>query len=543
VAVTNTSKRASRPAAAEVVQPPPELPAKRAIAESASVFLGYQARWAADQSPVKIIEKSRRIGLSWAEAADSTLLAASRSGMDVWYIGYNKDMAEEFVRDCADWAKHYAFAASEIETGVEVFKDGDEEKSILTYTIRFASGFRITALSSRPSNLRGKQGRVIIDEAAFHPDLAELLKAALALLIWGGQVHVVSTHDGEENPFNELIKEVRAGKRPYSLHRVTLDDALADGLYQRVCQVRGVPWSADGETAWRASLVAQYGSGADEELFCIPSKGGGIWLPRALIEARMAPVDAPRKVIRWQAPGGMDLWSDYLIEQEVAAFCERELKAEIEQLDPMLASCLGEDFARKGDLTVLAPCQLTRTLVRSFPFLVELRDVPFKAQALILFYLIDGLPRFSHGMLDATGNGAYLAEVAQQRYGEALITRVHLSEPWYRDNTPPLKAAFEDAAIVLPRDVDVLNDLATFRLVRGVARIPDQRAGDSTGNHRHGDAGIALLLAYAASRQQIYQPFDYEAVKAPGGARSNFMRHDDQDDIPEPKGFHHHGVI
>ena len=147
---------------------------------SPAVLLAYQQRWCADQSPVKVIEKSRRVGLSWGEAADSALLAASQKGMDVWYIGYNKDMAQEFIRDCSDWAKHYALAAGEIEVTEEVFKDGDDEKAILAFVIRFASGFRITALSSRPSNLRGKQGRVIIDEAAFHEQLGELLKAAMA---------------------------------------------------------------------------------------------------------------------------------------------------------------------------------------------------------------------------------------------------------------------------------------------------------------------------------------------------------------------------
>ncbi|WP_230478196.1 hypothetical protein [Kingella kingae] len=40
------------------------------------VLLPYQQRWIADPNPVKICEKSRRIGLSWAEAADSALLAA-----------------------------------------------------------------------------------------------------------------------------------------------------------------------------------------------------------------------------------------------------------------------------------------------------------------------------------------------------------------------------------------------------------------------------------------------------------------------------------
>ena len=44
--------------------------------------------------------------------------------------------------------------------------------------------------------------------------------------MWGGQVIIISTHDGAENPFNELIQDVRAGNLPYSLHRITLDDAL-----------------------------------------------------------------------------------------------------------------------------------------------------------------------------------------------------------------------------------------------------------------------------------------------------------------------------
>ncbi|KGS46663.1 putative phage portal domain protein [Burkholderia pseudomallei MSHR5613] len=197
-----------------------------------AVLLPYQQKWAADTSPVKVCEKSRRVGLSWGEAADSALLAASQRGMDVWYVGYNKDMAQEFIRDCADWAKFYSLAADEIEETEEVFQDKDGDKSILAYVIRFASGFRVTALSSRPSNLRGKQGRVIIDEAAFHEQLGELLKAAMALLMWGGQVHIISTHDGVDNAFNELVTDVRSGKKPYSLHRITFADAVHyDGQY------------------------------------------------------------------------------------------------------------------------------------------------------------------------------------------------------------------------------------------------------------------------------------------------------------------------
>lgn len=93
-----------------------------------SALLPYQQRWCADNSPVKLCEKSRRIGLSWGEAADTALLAASSGGMDAWYIGYNKDMALEFIRDCANWAKFYGLAAGEIEETEEVFVEGDDKK-------------------------------------------------------------------------------------------------------------------------------------------------------------------------------------------------------------------------------------------------------------------------------------------------------------------------------------------------------------------------------------------------------------------------------
>lgn len=41
------------------------------------VLLPYQQRWVADASPLKVIEKSRRTGITWAEASDNVLTAAS----------------------------------------------------------------------------------------------------------------------------------------------------------------------------------------------------------------------------------------------------------------------------------------------------------------------------------------------------------------------------------------------------------------------------------------------------------------------------------
>ena len=119
------------------------------------VLLPYQVRWVADQAPVKFIEKSRRVGISWAEAADDTLYASEKGDgekRNVWYIGYTKDMALEFIGDCANWARAYNLAASSMEECEE--PDEEEiggvvvEKKILGYRITLESGWRITALSS-----------------------------------------------------------------------------------------------------------------------------------------------------------------------------------------------------------------------------------------------------------------------------------------------------------------------------------------------------------------------------------------------------------
>ena len=112
-----------------------ELPASLARDVNAAidaVLLKYQQDWVADDSDLKVAEKSRRIGLTWAEASDNVLTASKSrqaGGMNVYYIGYNMDMAIEYIEACAMWARVFSQAASAVEEGEEVFKDGKDEKS------------------------------------------------------------------------------------------------------------------------------------------------------------------------------------------------------------------------------------------------------------------------------------------------------------------------------------------------------------------------------------------------------------------------------
>ena len=248
------------------------------------------------------IEKSRRIGLTWGLAAYAVLRAArqrSAGGMDVMYISYSREMTREFIDAAAMWARAFALVAADVEECL--FDQGDDEgdKSIQAFRIRFASGFELIALSSAPRGLRGKQGVVIVDEAAFVDSLEQLIKAAMAFLMWGGQVIICSTHDGVDNPFNRTIQDIHAGRLPYRHLRIDFDQALQDGLFERICLVKGEDWTAEAEAAWRAKIIAFYGDDADEELFCVPSASSGSWLGGPLIEARMT-VDLP--VLRLELP-------------------------------------------------------------------------------------------------------------------------------------------------------------------------------------------------------------------------------------------------
>lgn len=484
------------------------------------VFLPYQQElWAAiDANQVTVVEKSRRTGYSWtmgAIAAAKAAAAPSAGGDDVLYMGYEKEMTREFIDYVAEFAKYYQAAAGEVEEFV--FKDPDKpENDIGAFRIRFASGFTVVALPSVPRALRGKQGLVILDEAAFMDDLAEVLKAALALLIWGGKVVIISTHDGEANPFNALINDIRGGRAPYKVLRLTFNEAVEQGLYRRICLKLGRHWTAEAEREWVVGILAQYRENADEELHVIPNPASGVYLARVLLEARVA---AEVPVFRWTAPPGFTMAPEAYRKAEVLAWCKEHLAPVLERLYGNEAHAFGQDFGLVRDVSCIWVLAIGRDLVRRTRLVVELRGVPHEQQRDILFFIADRLPRLRAGKIDAGGNGSYLGQVAMQQYG-ARIEPLQLSEGWYRENMPPLKAGIEDGTLTLPKDAEILDDFSMLRLVRGVARVPARRQTDE-GKTRHGDAAIAAALAYAASRAEP-EEYGYEAAPRRPPARSGY---------------------
>lgn len=517
------------------------------------VLLPYQAKTVElmDSTAVRVlfIEKSRRIGETWAIASYAVLRAGRQrksKGMDVLYISYKQEIAKEFIDTCGMWAR--AFAVAAVEQDEFLFEDTDpsnpsDTRHIQSFRIRFASGFEIIALSSAPRTLRGHQGDVIIDEAAFVDSLKELMKAAMAMRMWGGKIFVCSTHNGSENEFNVYIQDIVAERSKYRHIRIDLDQALLDGLYERICLVAGDEWSPETEAKWRQELIDDYSDLADEELFCIPTMGSGAWLTAPLIEARMtlAPQDAP--ILRVSLP------ADYLHQSELER--RHVLRAQIDGLDealkllnPKHMHALGYDPARLNDPAVISLLAIDGVLQRRAALTVEMRNVPFEEQKAIATAIIEASPRLVGAAIDATGMGMNLAEDLGRRFGfyipnddpskvvYGLVWQVKLSAPWYNEHMPPVKAAFEDGAIALTKDAEHLQDLRLVKVIRGVPSIPDERVGEA-GKKRHGDFAVALALAYAASRLQwheySYQPVSNAAQGKPGS--SGFWNAEDEADF------------
>ena len=471
-----------------------------------AVLLPYQKNWLSDTSVVKVWEKSRRIGASYVEALScvmKAMLSKGDGGMNCYYLSYSKEMTVQFINDAAFWAHVLGIACSAMEEVVIA----DEDKDVLVYKIRFDSGFEIWGLPSVARSLRSKQGHVVIDEAAFVDDLFEVISAAMALEMWGGSVSILSTHVGDGTPFNILIGKIHAGEFEYSLHKTTITDALNDGLYKRICEVKNKEWTKEKEDKWLSQLEKDYGDAAAEELYCIPARAGERYFPAALISAA-AVKDKP--VFRFAADDSFTF--------EKAEKREKQILRWFKEVKPVLLSaenpvCFGEDFARSGDLTVLHFDEElsdggTDTLCE-----IELRNIPFAQQWQFIKLCCDMLPQFDGAAFDSRGNGQMIAELAAQEYPGSIF-QVMLSRKWYAENFPKLKDAFEDGKTNIPDDPAIKDDYKVVGLTQGVPLITD-RTGDRH-NKRHGDSCIAkvmALFAYNELEGGAYQPYAYEPVK------------------------------
>ncbi|MBH1563738.1 hypothetical protein I5U69_12440 [Stenotrophomonas maltophilia] len=510
----------------------------------AGVLMAHQSEWIRMQEglDIAVCEKGRRTGITFAQALADTITAASAKdagGDNVWYMADAKEKGLEFIGYVAKFAPIIARGqASRIEQ--HIFQDQQPDgtsRQIQAFRVRFASGFRITALSSRPENIHGLQGVVDLDEAALHKDVAKVLESATALLIWGGRIRVWSTHRGKKNPFNQLVQDVQAGRygKKAGVIRISFDDAVSNGLYERVCAMRGKVATAEGKKEWYTAIRSAYGprkAAMREELDVIPRDGDGsaipsVWIDRAMPEVR--PVlrlvfddDFPKRSEKER-----EIWCSVWIATTLLPV----LRAAVAGFTGRWA--IGMDFARHRHFSVIKPAKVGQDLRRDVPFLIEMANAPTRQQEQILWALLDALKEEFPGRWsfagDATGPGQTLMEYTGDRYGRAEldtetgryiggpIHEVTLSRPWYGEWMPKYIALFEDGFLSLPRDASLEDDHRAVEYVDGIPMVPRLERKDLQDPElvRHGDGAIAgVLMQFAALNHVTSVPIEFQAAGA-----------------------------
>ena len=469
---------------------------------SLELLLPYQREWLEDQSPLKIIEKNRRCGISWVDSADSVLNAAPTHGWsNTYYMSFNKDNCRQYIEDAGEWAKKLGYAVSEVIEENEALLD-DPDKSITTYRIVFASGAEIMGLPGVSRSLRSKQGNVVIDEAAFFDDLEGVLQAAKALVMWGGRIRVISTHNGEDNPFNHLIKAIRGGKETeWSLHRITFREAVAQGLYKRICLKQGRKWTPEADKEFIEKMYRIYSDNPDEELDVIPRASGSRYFGRGLLDHATAS-EGSYDIRRLECSDSFLHKDDDYKNREVRKFFNQEVRPLLGVFESRLY--VGNDFGRSGDLTTYWVAEEIEKTSLSVRLIVELKNAPFEQQQYfndLLTDFLDGRGKFGGIAIDSRGNGQQISEHAMLRHPGAAV-QVMETNAWYAKYGTDLHGLMESADFTVPDDEVIKADFGIVVLKNGIPTIPAVRTSDrDMKGKRHGDAASAAMLCVCAWRE------------------------------------------
>lgn len=489
------------------------------------MFLPYQVDWINDDAPRKLGDKSRRTGWTYCEAYDCVALRYRKTGrraMDYWFSSADESAAQEFIDYCRFFARDlFGVVADQF---VEQVEDSETKRLGTAFCIRTPSGHKIVAMSSNPRRFRSKGGDVCLDEIAFHDDARGMYTAASPVTTWGGSLRMFSTPNGEGSEFNRFVQICRKvlialGYNPdkprecpltfgqineqarrlkltpyFSYHRVTIEDAIEQGIVELINRTRGTNWTReeflqdckDKSLDWTAFL---------QEYMCIASADASAWLSYALIES-----------------------------------CESEEAAQpgAGLIGYKGGPCyIGVDFARDRDRSVVWVLEAVGDVLwtRQIEYLDNL---PTPDQADKLAAILRSV-QFNACEMDMTGNGLGLFEYTRKAFGPRVhgvnfassvkaspLDEKSASVPVTESIATALKTRMEDRMIRLPWNcTEVRDDLhKPKRMFTATGRVTFVATRDKQG---HADRFWALSLAVGGATVKssgIIEPLGME-LKSP----------------------------
>jgi len=414
-------------------------------------FLPYQRRWILDNLPLKIIQKSRQVGVTYADAYDSVLKASAVGArLDVWISSRDQAQAKLYLEDCKYWAVFLHLAATDL--GELVL---DHNNSTSAYVLQFANGRRIYCLSSSPNALAGKRGHVKLDEFALHQDQRLLYRVAKPVTQWGGQLSIISTHRGVGTVFTQIIRDILESGNPmgWSLHTVQIHLAVEQGLVERINKKTG---RSESRQAFLQRTEAECIDKEqwDQEYCCIPADESSAFISYDMIGSCEDPslhLMAFNEIVSsLSSPGGEG-------RGEEAHRHSFSSSSPFSAPDTRHSSLyLGVDVARKKDLCVLDLGEKIGDVMWD-RLRIELHNKTFSEIEFELYRLLR-LPQVKRCCIDANGLGMQLSEQARERFGWK-VEPITFTAQAKEELAFGLRADFEDLRLRLVRDDKLRSDL------------------------------------------------------------------------------------
>jgi phage FluMu gp28-like protein len=431
-----------------------------------------QRKFIDDASQYKIGVTTRQWGKSTVTSGEAVHNCLIDPGTKWVCMSAGERQSVEWLNKAKEWQAAYKMVIKDVAED----RGGLAEGLLRSAEIQFTNGSRIIAIPANPSTARGYSANIILDEFAYHEDPDAIWSAMFPsttnrlagtfLDRWSAMIkgeptdirrdlklRVVSTFNGRNNKFYSLWE--RAKENGYAAHKITIHDAIRDGMPLNAERLR---LALDDADAWA------------QEYECEPMDTSSVLLPYELI-ATCESTEATTTV-------SPEFW---LLHQPAPLF-------------------MGIDFARKRDLSVAWTDQLVGDVLQTREVL-EMRAMSTPDQ---IDLLRPRIARCQRVCLDYTGPGVGMGDYLVKEFGEwnpekhqgGKIELVTFTNTNKVEMFTKLRMSFERAKCRVPINRVIREDLHSMqRVVSAQGNITYRAPHTDDG---HADRCTAKALAERA---------------------------------------------
>lgn len=433
--------------------------ARRKVHTPLDLLLPYQRRFYDDKARFKCGLWSRQIGKDFTTSAECVADCLTRERTSWMVAAPSERQSFETLEKCKEWAEGFKLAVAD-----EITERDSPQALLKSGTIVFSNGSRIMAVPGRPDTVRGFSANLLLTEFGFFDDPDATWKAVLPSItnpLRGGQkcVRVISTPNGKSGQGARLFKIVdenllnpREGRKtPWSVHKVTIEDAVREGLPVDIQELRE---AIDDEQAWAQEFLCEFLDTAN------------VLLPYDLIG--LAESFQASETCDLAAPGRF---------------------------------FVGLDFGRVNDPSIAWTLEKVGDLLITREVLV-MRGLSTPQQEELLRPRIARAERVCH---DYTGPGIGLGDYLVKTFGEytpekhdfGKVELCTFTSGFKRDIFPRLRRAFEaPTALRIPQSIEIREDLHAMQQIVRNAEYSYTAPRTAEG---HSDRCTALALAVRAA--------------------------------------------